>query len=91
MRVLSPGRAAATRTIAPAAVAVGHLPRPSHGDGHEGGARIRIVAKVSPAKKGEVMSLAKFDVSDPPKLSSMLTTETVELVIKAIHVPPVKP
>jgi molybdate transport system regulatory protein len=48
------------------------------------------------------MSLVKFDVQDPPKMSSVLTTEsvedldlkigdTVELVIKAIHVLPVKP
>jgi molybdate transport system regulatory protein len=66
------------------------------------GARNRIVAKVTSLKKGDVMSLVKFDVQDPPKMSSVLTTEsvedldlkigdTVELVIKAIHVLPVKP
>jgi molybdate transport system regulatory protein len=65
------------------------------------GARNRIVAKVTSIKKGDVMSLVKFDVQDPPKMSSVLTTEsvedldlklgdTVELVIKAIHVLPVK-
>lgn len=66
------------------------------------GARNKIVAKVTSIKKGDVMSLAKFDVLEPPKMSSVLTTEsveelglapgdTVELVIKAIHVLPVKP
>lgn len=66
------------------------------------GARNRIVARVTSLKKGDVMSLVKFDVQDPPKMSSVLTTEsvedldlkigdTVELVIKAIHVLPVKP
>jgi molybdate transport system regulatory protein len=66
------------------------------------GARNRIVAKVTSIKKGDVMSLVKFDVKDPPKMSSVLTTESVEdldlklgdsveLVIKAIHVLPVKP
>ena len=66
------------------------------------GARNRIVAKVTSIRKGDVMSLVKFDVQEPPKMSSVLTTEsvddlnlavgdTVELVIKAIHVLPVKP
>lgn len=66
------------------------------------GARNRIVAKVTSVKKGDVMSLVKFDVTEPTKMSSVLTTEsvdelalvpgdTVELVIKAIHVLPVKP
>lgn len=66
------------------------------------GARNRIVAKVTSIKRGDVMSLVKFDVKEPPKMSSVLTTESVdelglvvgddvELVIKAIHVLPVKP
>lgn len=66
------------------------------------GARNRIVAQVTAIKKGDVMSLVKFDVTQPCKMSSVLTTEsvdeleleegeTVELVIKAIHVLPVKP
>ena len=66
------------------------------------GARNRIVAKVTSIKKGDVMSLVKFDVAEPSKMASVLTTEsaedldlkvgdTVELVIKAIHVLPVKP
>lgn len=65
------------------------------------GARNRIIAKVSSVKKGDVMALVKFDVQTAPKMSSVLTTEsveelelavgdTVELVIKAIHVLPVK-
>jgi molybdopterin-binding protein len=66
------------------------------------GARNLIVAKVTSVKKGDVMSLVKFDVTNPHTMSSVLTTEsveelglaagdTVELVIKAIHVLPVKP
>jgi molybdate transport system regulatory protein len=66
------------------------------------GARNRIVARVTSVKKGDVMSLVKFEVPDPHTMSSVLTTEsveelglavgdTVELVIKAIHVLPVKP
>ncbi|MFZ0242806.1 MAG: TOBE domain-containing protein [Desulfobacterales bacterium] len=65
------------------------------------GARNRIRAKVKSVKKGDVMSLVKFDVNIPHEMSSVLTTESVEdlqitpgddieLVIKAIHVLPVK-
>jgi len=65
------------------------------------GARNRIVAKVTEVKKGDVMSLVKFDVQTPAKMSSVLTTESaeeldlkpgdsVELVIKAVHVLAVK-
>jgi len=65
------------------------------------GARNRIRAKVKSVKKGDVMSLVKFDVTDPHEMASVLTTESVdhlninqgdeiELVIKAIHVLPVK-
>ena len=54
-----------------------------------------------PVKKGDVMSLVKFDVTAPAAMASVLTTESVEelglkpgdqvrLVIKAIHVLPVK-
>lgn len=66
------------------------------------GARNRIIAKVTEVKKGDVMALVKFDVQAPAKMSSVLTTESaeelelkvgdsVELLIKAIHVLPVKP
>jgi molybdate transport system regulatory protein len=66
------------------------------------GARNWIVAKVTSIKKGDVMSLVKFEVAEPSKMASVLTTESaedlalkvgdrVELVIKSIHVLPVKP
>ena len=65
------------------------------------GARNRINAKVKSVKKGDVMSLVKFTVTEPHDMASVLTTESVnelklkagdqiELVIKAIHVLPVK-
>ena len=65
------------------------------------GARNRIKAKVKSVKKGDVMSLVKFTVIAPHEMASVLTTESVkdlklkagdqiELIIKAIHVLPVK-
>ena len=42
------------------------------------GARNRIQAKVRRVKKGEVMSLVKFDVTIPHEMSSVLTTESVK-------------
>jgi molybdate transport system regulatory protein len=65
------------------------------------GARNNINAKVTSIKKGDVMSLVKFDVILPAEMASVLTTESVEhlqlkigdqvaLVIKAVHVLPVK-
>ena len=65
------------------------------------GARNRITAKVTSVKSDQVMSLVKFDVTTPAQMASVLTTEsvqdlnlkvgdTVQLVIKAIHVLPVK-
>jgi len=65
------------------------------------GARNNVTAKVTSVKKGEIMSQVKFDVTTPAKMSSVLTTESLEhldlkpgdevqLVIKAIHVLPVK-
>jgi molybdopterin-binding protein len=67
----------------------------------EYGARNKIRATVTSMKKGEVMSLVKFDVTTPVAMASVLTTESVEalgleagdeveLVIKAVHVLPVK-
>ena len=52
-------------------------------------------------KKGDVMSLVKFEVSAPAQMASVLTTESAEelalqvgdevlLVVKAIHVLPVR-
>jgi molybdate transport system regulatory protein len=66
------------------------------------GARNKITAKVTSVKKGDIMSLVKFEVSSPAQMASVLTTESleelrlqpgdqVELIIKAIHVLPVKP
>lgn len=65
------------------------------------GARNAITAKVKSVKKGDVMSLVKYEVAVPAEMASVLTTEscedldlkpgdTVKLVIKAIHVLPVK-
>ncbi len=65
------------------------------------GARNAITAKVRSVKKGEVMSLVKFDVTTPATMASVLTTESLEemelrpgdevsLVVKAIHVLPLK-
>ena len=65
------------------------------------GARNRIKARVKSVKSGDVMSLVKFDVTTPAEMASVLTTESaehldlkvgdeVELVVKAIHVLPVK-
>jgi molybdopterin-binding protein len=65
------------------------------------GARNSIKAKVKSVKKGDIMSLIKFDATELAELASVLTTESVEsmalkqgdevkLIIKAIHVLPVK-
>ncbi len=65
------------------------------------GARNRIVGKVTSVKTGDIMSLVKFDVTGPHSMASVLTTESVEdlglkpgdeveLIVKAIHVLPVK-
>ena len=65
------------------------------------GARNLIKAKVKSIKSGDVMSLIKFDAISAVEMSSVLTTESakhldlkagdeVELVVKAIHVLPVK-
>jgi len=65
------------------------------------GARNRVKATVKEIKKGDVMAMVRFAVSDPAEMASVLTTESVdhldlrigdrvELVIKAIHVLPVK-
>ena len=65
------------------------------------GCHNQIRAKVKSINKGDVMSLVKFTVTDPHEMASVLTTESVndlklkkgedvELIIKAIHVLPVK-
>jgi molybdopterin-binding protein len=66
------------------------------------GARNQIKAKVESVKSDEIMSLVKYRVDGPVQMGSVLTTESVKdlglavgdevlLVIKAIHVLPVKP
>ncbi len=65
------------------------------------GARNAVSAEVKSVKKGDIMSLVKFEVSEPAEMASVLTTESldalklkkgdrVKLIIKAIHVLPVK-
>jgi molybdate transport system regulatory protein len=65
------------------------------------GARNNVSATVTSVTKGDVMSVVKFDVKIPTQMASVLTTESVEhlelevgdevqLVVKAIHVLPVK-
>ena len=65
------------------------------------GARNNRAAKVTSIKKGDVMSLIKFDVALPAEVASVMTTESVrrlklkvgdevQLLVKAIHVLPVR-
>ena len=65
------------------------------------GARNKVLAKVKSVKKGDVMSLVKYEVSKQAEMASVLTTESVEdlnlqigdevlLIIKAVHVLPTK-
>ena len=65
------------------------------------GARNKILARVKSIRSDEIMSLVKFEVNGPVKMGSVLTMEsvqdlnlkvgdTVQLVIKAINVLPVK-
>jgi molybdate transport system regulatory protein len=65
------------------------------------GARNNIVAKVKSIQVGDVMSLIKFEIVQAKEMASVITTESVEhldlkvgdevqLVVKAIHVLPVK-
>jgi molybdopterin-binding protein len=65
------------------------------------GAQNQIKATVASVKKGDVMSLIKFNVASPSTMASVITTESMEalglkagdevqLIVKAIHVLPVK-
>ena len=65
------------------------------------GARNKIMAKVTSVKSDAVMSLVKFEVTGPAHMASVLTTESVQelglkvgdsvqLIVKAVHVLPVK-
>jgi molybdate transport system regulatory protein len=65
------------------------------------GARNQLVGKVTSVKRGDVMSLIKFEITTPATMTSVITTESVdalalevgdevELLVKAVHVLPVK-
>jgi molybdate transport system regulatory protein len=65
------------------------------------GARNEVVGKVKSIQAGDVMALVKFDIEKPCEMASVLTVESVEslalqpgdeveLIIKAVHVLPVK-
>jgi len=65
------------------------------------GARNKITAKVTSVKSDPVMSLVKLEVVLPAQMAAVVTTEsvqeldlkvgdTVQLVVKAVHVLPVK-
>jgi len=65
------------------------------------GARNQLTGKVKSIKLGDVMSLIKFEVTNPSDMASVITTESViyldlkvgdqvQLIVKAIHVLPVK-
>jgi molybdate transport system regulatory protein len=65
------------------------------------GARNQVTGKVTSIQKGDVMSLVKFEVKTPAQMASVITTEslagmelkvgdTVELIVKAVHVLPLK-
>lgn len=65
------------------------------------GTRNKIKAQVTSVKKGDVMALVKFRSLEPADMASVITAESVEeldlkpgdeiqVIIKAIHVIPVK-
>jgi molybdopterin-binding protein len=65
------------------------------------GARNKITAKVTSVQSDKIMSLVKYEVTEPAEMSSVITTEsvqelglkvgdTVQLIVKAVHVLPVK-
>ena len=66
------------------------------------GAQNQIVGKVVSVQRGDVMSLVKFEVTMPARMASVITTESVDdldlkvgdqvqLIVKDVHVLPVKP
>ena len=65
------------------------------------GARNDIIGKVTEIKKGDVMAHVRFEVTQPGSMSSVLTVDSLEslglqvgdevkLLVKAVHVLPVK-
>ena len=66
------------------------------------GAQNQLAGKVVSIQRGDVMSLIKFDVTTPARMASVITTESVgeldlkvgdevQLMVKAVHVLPIKP
>jgi molybdopterin-binding protein len=66
------------------------------------GAQNQINGRVVSIQRGDVMSLVKFEVTVPTRMASVITTESVDdlelkvgdqvhLMVKAVHVLPVKP
>jgi len=65
------------------------------------GARNDIQATVTSIQSGDVMTLVKFEVAAPARMASVMTSESVQsldlkvgdpvrLIVKAVHVLPVK-
>ena len=65
------------------------------------GARNQLSGKVVSIQRGDVMSLVKFEVTVPATMASVITTESVseldlkvgdqvQLMVKAVHVLPMK-
>ena len=65
------------------------------------GAQNQLTAKVVSVQRGDIMSLVKFEVTLPATMASVITTESVDqlalhvgdevqLMVKAVHVLPVK-
>jgi molybdate transport system regulatory protein len=65
------------------------------------GARNQVTGKVVSIQRGDVMSLIKFEVTTPARMASVITSESVDeldlkvgdqvqLMVKAVHVLPVK-
>ena len=65
------------------------------------GARNQLTGKVTEIRKDGIMSLVKFEVTAPARMASVITTESledlnlkvgdkVELLVKAVHVLPMK-
>lgn len=65
------------------------------------GARNQLTGTVTSVKKGDIMSLVKFEITVPASMASVITTESLDdlglkvgdqvaLVVKAVHVLPVK-
>jgi molybdopterin-binding protein len=65
------------------------------------GARNEVTAVVTSVTRGDVMSLIKFNVESPAQMASVITSESldhldlktgdrIKLIVKAIHVLPVK-